>query len=74
MQISKTERAPFILAFLAIIFRVRRSRGEMYSGQWSRPSVCLSVPRRISTLLHVPDVSWGNGRGYLIVVHYWAGL
>ena len=25
--------------------------------------VCVSVPRRFPTLLHDPDVTWGNGRG-----------
>jgi len=46
----------------------------MYIGQ-VRLSVCLSVPRRISTLLHAdPDVTWGNATGRLIVVHCWADL
>jgi len=35
-------------------------------------SVCLSIPCRIPTLLHF-DVTWGNGRGALIV-HYCANL
>jgi len=34
-----------------ITFRVRRSRGEMYIGH-GRLCLCLSVPRRIPTLLN----------------------
>ena len=44
-------------------FRVRRSRGEMYIGHGCLcicVSVCLSVPRRIPTLLHGPGC---NDRG-----------
>ena len=37
-------------------------------------SVCLSVPRRIPTLLHGPGCNLGNGRGCRLVVHYWADL
>jgi len=37
-------------------------------------SVCLSVPRRISTLLHGPGCNLGHGRGCPLVVHYWADL
>jgi len=37
-------------------------------------SVCLSVPRHIPTLLDAPICNLSNGRGYLLVVHYWAGL
>ena len=41
----------------------------------SRPSVCLSVPRRIPTLLHGPGCKLGNGRGALqLCTHYWADL
>ena len=36
--------------------------------------VCLSVPRRIPTLLHGSGVSWGNAKGCRLVVHYWANL
>jgi len=36
--------------------------------------VCLSVPFCTPILLHGPDVSWGNGRGCPVVVHYWADL
>ena len=45
----------------------------MYSGH-SRLCICLPVPLRISTLLHIkytdPDVTWGNGRECPLVVHY----
>jgi len=37
-------------------------------------SVCLSVPRRIPTLLHGPGCNLGNGRWCPLVVHYWADL
>ena len=41
-------------------------------------SVCLSVPRRVPTLLHLvcthPDVTRKNGRGCPLVVHCWADL
>jgi len=43
----------------------------MYSGHGR---LCLSVPCRIPTVLHGLDVSWGNGRGFPLVVHYWADL
>ena len=36
--------------------------------------VCVSVHRRIPTLHTDPDVTWGNGRGCPLVVHYWAHL
>ena len=36
--------------------------------------MCLSVPCRIPTLLHGPRLSWGNGKGCLLVVHRWADL
>ena len=58
-----------------ITFRVRRSGGEIYSGHGRLcVCVCLSVPRRIPTLLHGPDVTWENGSGCPLVVHYWADL
>ena len=37
-------------------------------------SVCLSVPRRMPTLLHGPGWNLGNGRECPVVVHYWADL
>ena len=36
--------------------------------------VCVSVPRRIPTLLHKLDVTLGNSRGCPVVVHHWADL
>ena len=57
-----------------ITFRVRRVRGEMHIGH-GRLSVCLSVPRRIPTLLHGSRCNFGeNGRECPLVVHYWADL
>jgi len=61
-------------ALLTVItFRVRRSRGEMYIGH-GRLCICLSIPRRIPTLLHGPRCKLGNGRACPIVVHYWTDL
>jgi len=57
-----------------ITFRVRRSRGEIYIVTAICMFVCLSVPHPISTLLHRPDVTWENGTGCPLVVHYWADL
>ena len=40
---------------------------------WSRASVCLSA----ASCPHYctdPDVTWGSGRGYPLVVHYWTDL
>jgi len=37
-------------------------------------SVCVSVPRRIPTLLHGPGYNTGNGRGCPPVMHYWVDL
>jgi len=57
---------------LVITFRVRRSRGEIYIGH-GRLCVCLSL----AAFPHYctdPDVSWGNGKGCPLVVHYWADL
>ena len=39
--------------------------------------LCLSVCLSLAAFRHYcmdPDVSWGNGRGCPIVVHYWADL
>ena len=40
-----------------VTFRVRRSRGEMYSGDGR---LCVCVPRRIPTLLHGPGCNLGG--------------
>jgi len=47
----------------------------MYIGH-DRMCVCLcvSVPRRIPTLLHGPGCNLRNGRGCPLVVHYWADM
>jgi len=38
-------------------------------------SVCLSVRGRMLTLYCTdPEVTWGSGRGWPLVVHYWADL
>jgi len=53
-------------------FRVRHSWGEMYSSP-----VCVSVCLTLASFPHYctnPDVTWGNGRGCPLVVHYWADL
>jgi len=58
--------------YILVTFRVRRSRSEMYIGH-DRLWVCLSL----TTFLHYCmdlDVTWGNGRGCHLVVHYWAYL
>jgi len=36
--------------------------------------LCVSVPRRISILLHGPGCKLGYGTGCPLVVHYWADL
>jgi len=61
---------------VVIPFRVS-SRGEMYIGNRRRCvclCVCLSVPRRIPTLLHGSGCKLRNGMGCPLVVHYWADL
>ena len=58
---------------IIITFRVSRRR-EMYISD-THLSVCLSVCLRLhATLLHGPRLTWGNGRGFPLTVHYWAGL
>jgi len=37
-------------------------------------SVCLSARSRMPTLLHGPGCNLESGRGYPLVVHYWADL
>jgi len=36
--------------------------------------VCLSVPRRIPTILHGPGYNLGNGKECPLLVRYWADL
>ena len=48
----------------------------MYCGH-ARLCVCLYVCLSAAACLHSctdPDVTWGSGRGYPLVVHYWADL
>ena len=49
-------------------------RREMYYGH-ARLCVCLCVCLSAAACLHYctdRDVTWGNGRGCPLVVHYWA--
>jgi len=52
-----TRGRPFVCAFV-ITFRVRRSRRELATAV--RVPVCMSVPRRIPTLLHGPVCKLGE--------------
>jgi len=48
----------------------------MYSGH-GRLCVCLCACLSLAALQHHctdPDVTWENGRGFPLVVHYWADL
>jgi len=48
----------------------------MYCGH-ARLCVCLSVSLSAAVRPHYctdPDVTWRHGRGYPLVVHYWADL
>ena len=58
-----------------VTFGVRHSRGEMCIGH-GRLCVCLSVPRRIPTLLHGPKCNLGEWEGVpsSCVQPYWADL
>jgi len=52
---------------------------ESYTMQnvWSRASVCLCVCLSVAVFPQYcmdPDVTWRNGRGCPLVVHYWADL
>jgi len=61
------------MAHVIITFHVRCSLGEM-NVYWSRPSVCLSVCLSLAAFPHSymdADVSWENGSGCFLVVHYW---
>jgi len=57
-------------------------RREMYCGHACLcvcrcVSVCVSVCLSAATCPHYctdPDVTWGSGRGFPLVVHYWADL
>jgi len=60
-----------------MVVRVSRRPREMYCGH-ARLCVCLSIlcvcPRLHAHYCTEPDVTWGNGRGCRLVVHYWADL
>ena len=59
-----------------VTFRMRRSRGEIYIGH-GRPCICRCVCLSVAAFSHYctdPDLTWGNGRGCLLVVHYCANL
>jgi len=64
----------------AVLLSLRRSPFEMFIGHGRlcvRVSVCVSVDLSLAAFPHYctdPDVSWGNGRGCSLVVHYWADL
>jgi len=55
---AKCQRV-LVLALCLVTFRVSRRRREMYSGH-TRLYVCLSVLRRIPTLLHEPGCNLGE--------------
>jgi len=64
------------MLFDIVIFHVSRRRREMYIGH-ARLCVCLSICLPVAALPYYctdPGVTWGNGRGCLLVVHYWADL
>jgi len=59
-----------------ITFCMSRRRRQMYCGH-ARLCVCMSVCLSASVCPHYctdPDVTWRRGRGYRLVVHYWANL
>jgi len=56
-----------------ITFRVSRRRRERYCGH-ARLCVCVSVRGRMPTLLHGPGCNLDSGRGWPVIVHYWADL
>jgi len=67
-----TELLSIRSAFFFITFCMRRNRGEMYIGD-----VHLSVCMSLAAFPHyrtVQNVTWGNGSGCPLVVHYWVDL
>jgi len=65
-----------VVVVVVVTFRVSRSRSEMYIGH-GRLCVCLCAWLSLATFPHYcmdPDVSWRNGRGFPLVVHYWTDL
>jgi len=67
-QLESTQKP----AIHIITFCASRSQGEMYIGH-GRLCVCLSLAAFPHNCMD-PDVTWGNGRGCPLFVHYWADL
>ena len=58
---------------ICLINYISRESKTTRNVMWSRTSVCLSAaacPHYCTD----PDVTWGNGRGCPLVLHYWADL
>jgi len=75
-----TVRVLLVLSYF-ITFRVSRRRCEMCYGRTRLyvcmsvcVFVCVSVRGHLPTLLQRPGCNLGSGRGYPLVVHYWADL
>jgi len=65
VDISHSEVLPFC---------VKCSRGKMHIGR-GRLRVCVCVCLSLAAYQHYctdPDLTWGNSRGCLLVVHCWA--
>jgi len=57
-----------------ITFRMSRTGYKMYIGH---ARLCMCVCLSLATFLHYCtdlDITWGNGMGCPLVVHYWADL
>jgi len=64
----------FVHFFVFITFCVRQPKRNVY---WPWLSMCLSVYISLAAFPHYwlePDLTWGNDRGWRVVVHYWADL
>jgi len=74
-EASVTVSVSFLLTFSVIRgkrrFRVRRSGSEVYIGHGR---LCVSVCPSPHSHMYKPGCNLGSGRGYLLVVHYWADL
>jgi len=69
-----TDRKPKCLTVAPPRHRyISSSRGEMHIGH-GRLCVCLTVPRRIPTLLHRPGCKLASGRECPLVVHHLSDL
>ena len=68
--VSELCSVPATVCRIIYTFLVSRRPRERYSGH-ARLCVCVSVRGRMPTPLHAdPDVTWGNGKGCPLVVHY----